>query len=70
VRIFLKIINQHLHCLKILSTPVHKVRQFVSSKIVFFSNLGKIKKDTKNRNQRTILFFLASLSDVVHVKNM
>jgi hypothetical protein len=66
----MKILNQQLPCLKILSTPVHKVRQFLSSKTCFCSNLGKIKKDTKNRNERTILFFVASLNNVVHGKNM
>jgi hypothetical protein len=29
-----------------------------------------MKKDTKNRKQRAILFFLACLSDVVYEKNM
>jgi hypothetical protein len=66
----MKILNQQLHCLKILSTLVHKVSQFLSSKTCFCSNLGKMKKDNKNRKQRTILFFLAILSDVGHGKNM
>jgi hypothetical protein len=66
----MKIINQQLHCLKILSTPVHKVKQFLPTKACFCSNFVKMKKDSQNRNQRTILFFLASLNDVVHGKNM
>jgi hypothetical protein len=66
----MKIFDQQLHCLNILSTPVHKVKQNLSSKTCFWSNFRKMKKDIKNRNQRAILFFLACLSDVVHEKNM
>jgi hypothetical protein len=66
----MKILDQQLHGLKIISTPVHKVNKSLSSKTCFCSNFWKMKKDTKNRNQRAILFFLACLSDAVHGKNM
>jgi hypothetical protein len=45
----MKVVNQQLHCLKILSAPVHEVKQSLSSKTCFCSNFRKMKKDTKNR---------------------
>jgi hypothetical protein len=53
-----------------LSTPVPKLRQILSLRLYFYPKSGKIEKDTKNGNQRAILFFLAWLSDKVHKKNI
>jgi hypothetical protein len=53
-----------------LSTPVPKIKQILSPRTCFYSNFGKIEKDTKNSNQRAILFFLACLNDKVQVKNI
>jgi hypothetical protein len=52
-----------------LSTPVPKIKQFLSPKTCFLLKLGKNGKGTKNRNQRVILFFIACLSDKVQGKN-
>jgi hypothetical protein len=35
---------------------VHKIKQIWSPKTCFYSNLGKMEKGNKNRNQRAILF--------------
>jgi hypothetical protein len=53
-----------------LSTPVPEIKQILSPWTCFDSNFGKIEKDTKNRNHRAILFFLACLSDKVEGNNM
>jgi hypothetical protein len=53
-----------------LSTSVPKIKQNLSPRTCFYSNFGKIEKDTKNRNQRAILFLLACLSDKVQGKNI
>jgi hypothetical protein len=56
---FVEILDQYLQGVKILSTPVPKIKQILSPRICFYPNFGEIEKGTKNRNQRAILFFLA-----------
>jgi hypothetical protein len=43
----------------LLGITVPKIKQILSPRICVYPNLGKMEKGTKNRNQRTILFFLA-----------
>jgi hypothetical protein len=49
----MKILNQQLHCLKIVSTPIYKDKQSLSSKTCFCSMLGgllplKVLKNVTN----------------------
>jgi hypothetical protein len=53
-----------------LSSPIPEIKQILFPRTCFYPNFGKIENDTKNRNQRAILFFLACLSDKVQGKNM
>jgi hypothetical protein len=46
----MEILDQYLHCLNILCTPVPKIKQISFPRIGFHPNLGKIEKGTKNGN--------------------
>jgi hypothetical protein len=52
----MEILDQYLHCLKMLSTPVPKLKQILFLRICFYPNLGKYKRAQKNENQRAILY--------------
>jgi hypothetical protein len=60
--------NLVVSCLKLINTPVYKVKDLFT-KAYLFSNLGKLRKEIKNEKQSATIFFLAFLSYVVHKKN-
>jgi hypothetical protein len=51
-----------------LNFPVYQVKEGLTTKTCFGSNLKKMKRGMKNKNQRATPFFLAFLSRIVHKK--
>jgi hypothetical protein len=64
-----KIHTQHIHCLKILSTPVYKINSSFAIKDYICSKHRKLKKVVENNKQGRNTFFLVYLSDREHRKN-
>jgi hypothetical protein len=69
-RKFVEILTRHIHCLKILSTPVYKNKPGMSIKGYFCPNFRKMKKAIENENQRMTIFFLVCLSLTKPRKNI
>jgi hypothetical protein len=65
-----EILTWHIHCLKIMNTPVYKNESEISTKSYFCPNFRKMKKRIENKNQRVTIFFLECLSDIAHRKYM
>jgi hypothetical protein len=58
-----------MRCLKILSTPVHKINSSFAIKDYIYPKLRKLRKAVENNKQRVNIFFLVYLSDKEHRKN-
>jgi hypothetical protein len=65
----MEIHTQHMHCSKILSTPVYKINSSFAIKDYVCPKLRKLRKAVENNKQRMNIFFLVYLSDKEQRKN-
>jgi hypothetical protein len=63
LRKFVEIHTQHMRCLKILSTPVHKINSSFAIKDYIYPKLRKLRKAIEVNEQRMNMFFLVYLSN-------
>jgi hypothetical protein len=66
---FVEIHTQHMHCLKIPSTPVYKFNSSFAIKNYICPKLRKLRNAVENNKQRMHIFFLVYLSDKEPRKN-
>jgi hypothetical protein len=69
LRKFVEIHTQHMHCLKILSTPVYKINSSFAIEDYICPKLRKLRNVAENNKQGRNTFFLVYLSDREHRKN-
>jgi hypothetical protein len=61
--------TQHMHYLKILSTPVYKINSSFAIKSYICPKIRKLREGVEKNKQRRNIFFLVYLSDKEPRKN-
>jgi hypothetical protein len=70
LRKFVVVQTQLSHCLKLLSTPVYKIKTGLSTKNYICPKLRKMRKTLENIEQWMNIFFLVHLSNEEPRKNI